>query len=134
MEVDEVFERIGEFGPAQVKLFFVLTLPGTWMALHGLVPNFIGTDPGWNCSIRSPTGEHGQSRNRMPELYTGHYEKATKHPMADGFIKTEPLRGHKTWLSPYNISIISIITIPQTLGRTVMWWTWLVHCLKDVEA
>ena len=56
MEVDEVFERIGEFGPAQVKLFFVLTLPGMWMALHGLVPNFIGTDPGWNCSIGSPTG------------------------------------------------------------------------------
>lgn len=50
LEVDQVFRQIGEFGPAQWRLFILLSLPTGWMALTVLAPNFIATDPGWNCS------------------------------------------------------------------------------------
>ena len=56
MEVDHVLSEIGEFGPVQIKLFFLLGLPATWMALHVLAPNFIATDPGWTCSVPDSTG------------------------------------------------------------------------------
>ena len=51
MDVDEVFEHIGELGRAQVNLLVLLSLPVTWMAFHVLAPNFIATDPGWDCSL-----------------------------------------------------------------------------------
>ena len=54
MDVDEVFERIGELGPAQWKLLVLLSLPVMWAAFHAFVTNFIGTDPGWSCSIDIP--------------------------------------------------------------------------------
>ena len=59
MEVDHVFSEISEFGPVQIKLFFLLGLPLTWTAFHVLVPNFIGTDPGWTCSIPDPSQPTG---------------------------------------------------------------------------
>ena len=46
-----MFSEIGEFRPVQIKLFSLLGLGMSWMALHTLAPNFIGTDPGWTCSI-----------------------------------------------------------------------------------
>ena len=54
MEIDQVFERIGELGPAQWKLLLLLALPVLWTAFHALITNFIGTDPGWSCSIDIP--------------------------------------------------------------------------------
>ena len=46
-----MFRHIGELGPEQVKLLVLLSLPSTWDALHLLITNFIGTDPGWSCTI-----------------------------------------------------------------------------------
>ena len=57
MEVDEVFQHIGELGPAQVRLFILLTLPSTWTAPHVMITNFIGTDPGWRCALPK-SGNH----------------------------------------------------------------------------
>ena len=46
-----MFRHIGELGPEQVKLLVLLSLPTAWDALHMLITNIIGTDPGWSCTI-----------------------------------------------------------------------------------
>ena len=51
MEIDEVFEQIGELGRTQVTILVLLSLPATWMAVHVLAPVFIASDPGWTCSF-----------------------------------------------------------------------------------
>ena len=52
MDIEELYaQQIGEFGPAQKKLFVILSLPSMWMGFHVLVTNFVGTDPGWTCTI-----------------------------------------------------------------------------------
>ena len=58
MDIDEVFQHIGELGHTQKKLFVMLSVPMMWTAFHVLVINFIGSDPGWSCSVASPnTGQ-----------------------------------------------------------------------------
>ena len=51
MEIEGVFGQIGELGPAQTRLFLLLSLPGPWIAFHTFITNFIGGDPGWTCSV-----------------------------------------------------------------------------------
>jgi hypothetical protein len=51
MEIEGVFGQISELGPAQVKLFLLVSIPGPWIAFHTFITNFIGSDPGWTCSV-----------------------------------------------------------------------------------
>ena len=51
MDIDEIFEHIGELGRAQKNLLVLLSLPVAWMSFHVLIPNFIAADPGWNCFV-----------------------------------------------------------------------------------
>ena len=49
MDVDEVLEKIGDFGPSQRKIYYLVSLSNIWMAIFILSPSFIGLDPGWSC-------------------------------------------------------------------------------------
>ena len=49
MDIDEVLEKIGDFGPSQRKIYYLLSLSQLWMSTIVLSPSFIGLDPGWNC-------------------------------------------------------------------------------------
>ena len=51
MDIEEVFEQIGQLGRAQANLFVMLSLPGPWISFHTFITNFIGSDPGWNCTL-----------------------------------------------------------------------------------
>ena len=51
MDVDEVLERIGEFGPAQRKIFFVIGLTQLYMTISTFAMSFVGIDPGWECVV-----------------------------------------------------------------------------------
>lgn len=49
MDVDEALERIGEFGPAQKKIYFLVSLCQVYGALTVFAISFTGADPGWRC-------------------------------------------------------------------------------------
>ena len=50
MDVDEVFEKIGEFGTAQKKIIFLSNLfAHGFLGFQTLLIGFIGRDPGWSC-------------------------------------------------------------------------------------
>ena len=50
MDVDEVLEKIGDFGPSQRKIYYFISLTHLWMAITSLLHSFIGADPGWSCA------------------------------------------------------------------------------------
>lgn len=49
MLMDEIFQQIGDLGPSQRRVLFLVCLVDTYAALHTLNIAFIGTDPGWRC-------------------------------------------------------------------------------------
>ena len=49
MDIDEVLEKIGDFGPSQRKIYYLVSLSHLWMSTIVLLPSFIGLDPGWSC-------------------------------------------------------------------------------------
>lgn len=50
MDVDAVFEEIGEFGPAQKRIFYTANFLFHWfVAFQTLIIAFIGKDPDWSC-------------------------------------------------------------------------------------
>ena len=49
MDVDNVLSHIGDFGPAQKKIYFLISLTHLYLGFHTLILSFIGTDPGWRC-------------------------------------------------------------------------------------
>jgi MFS family permease len=81
MDIDEVFEHIGELGRAQVKLLVLLSLPVAWMAFHILATNFIGTDPGWTCAATSASADINTSGQSV--LVTGPEEKCSHFESGD---------------------------------------------------
>ena len=91
MEVDHVFSEIGEFGPVQIKLFFLLGLPMTWMALHTLAPNFICTGPGWTCSIPDPSQPPGivWCDPMAARVFQGSSYSAGTLPVQNSTVKTD---------------------------------------------
>lgn len=51
MDVDDVFEKIGDFGTTQKKIFFPTNiLVHTFVSFHILIISFIGLDPDWSCT------------------------------------------------------------------------------------
>lgn len=51
MDVDEILQRVGEFGPSQWKIHLLLCLSVTFTAITTLNLAFIGSDPGWTCAF-----------------------------------------------------------------------------------
>ena len=49
MLMDDIFQQIGDLGPSQRRVLFLVCLVDTYAALHTLNIAFIGTDPGWRC-------------------------------------------------------------------------------------
>ena len=49
MDIDSVLGRIGDFGSAQKKIFFILSIGQTFLSFHMLILAFIGVEPEWNC-------------------------------------------------------------------------------------
>ena len=49
MDIDGVLEKIGDFGPSQKKIYYLVSLTHLWMATIILLPSFTGVDPGWRC-------------------------------------------------------------------------------------
>lgn len=49
MDIDDVFARIGDFGSAQKKIFYILSTCQTFLGLHALILSFIGPEPVWEC-------------------------------------------------------------------------------------
>jgi MFS family permease len=153
MDVDEVFERIGELGPAQWKLLVLLALPAMWAAFHALVTNFIGTDPGWSCSIDIPdpnsTGNHTMAgAHSLSMLVTDpvkkcqHYENGDCVPQFDTeytSIVTEweliCSRSSYTNLSQSGYFLGLMIgawmfgSLADTYGRKKIWFITIVGCI-----
>ena len=77
MDIDEIFEHIGELGRAQKNLLVLLSLPVAWMSFHVLIPNFIAADPGWNCFVFTTSQSISrvlphQSRTQGSSLFVFH--------------------------------------------------------------
>ena len=53
MDIDEALERIGEFGPSQKRIFFLVNLCQVYAALTAFALSFAGNDPGWKCKTTS---------------------------------------------------------------------------------
>ena len=49
MDIDNVLSHIGDFGWAQKKIYFLVSLTHVFLGFHTLILSFIGTDPGWRC-------------------------------------------------------------------------------------
>lgn len=49
MDIDNVFTRIGDFGSAQKKIFYILCTCQIFLGCHALVLAFIGPEPEWSC-------------------------------------------------------------------------------------
>ena len=66
MDVDEVFDKIGDLGTAQKKIVFPLNLlVHTFSAFNILIISFIGLDPDWSCT------ESAGSSTKKPQLLYG---------------------------------------------------------------
>ncbi len=50
MEIDEVFNKIGEFGRSQKKIFFLMNIANVLAAFHVLIFTFIAEEPVWVCA------------------------------------------------------------------------------------
>ncbi len=48
-DLDEVFEKIGGFGNAQKKIYYLMNLVHIAAGFHTLILTFIGIDPEWTC-------------------------------------------------------------------------------------
>jgi hypothetical protein len=53
MEVDEVIEKIGGFGPTQKKIVWLLNAASLFGSFHTLLYTFLTDDPGWRCGQQS---------------------------------------------------------------------------------
>ena len=51
MDVDEVLEKIGDFGPSQRRIYYLICLTHLWIPTVILLPSFTGVDPGWSCVV-----------------------------------------------------------------------------------
>ena len=50
MDVDEVLKRIGGFGPAQKRIYFLIAAMHVFgFGLQGLTVVFVGEEPAWTC-------------------------------------------------------------------------------------
>lgn len=49
MDIDNVFARIGDFGSAQKKIFYILCTCQIFLGCHALVLAYIGLEPEWSC-------------------------------------------------------------------------------------
>ena len=65
MDIDNVFTRIGDFGPSQKKVFYILSVGQTFLGLHALILAFIGPEADWTC------GENGDLAPRCAEFEAG---------------------------------------------------------------
>ena len=80
MDVDDVFEKIGDFGTIQKKIFFPMNiLTQCFVAFHVLIISFIGIDPDWSCTgsqdfnTKEPQLLFGSIDPKACELFeTGH--------------------------------------------------------------
>ena len=77
MDVDDVLGHIGDFGPSQKKVYFLVSLAHVYTAFHAFVVLFIGTDPGWKCVPSSSSGLEDASGNVLRDSATmcSYYEK-----------------------------------------------------------
>lgn len=57
MDIDNVFTRIGDFGSAQKKIFYILCTCQIFLGCHALVLAFIGPEPEWSCGDKKGEGE-----------------------------------------------------------------------------
>ncbi len=82
MDVDEVWERIGEFGPAQKKIFFLVNLAQVYGALTVFAISFAGIDPGWSCSLETEEATESAVTQDLtdPVLKCYHYERGECDP------------------------------------------------------
>ena len=64
MDIDEVLEKIGDFGPSQRKIYYLLSLTYLWGATIVLLPSFIGLDPGWRCVVDKSNQLQADIRSR----------------------------------------------------------------------
>ncbi len=55
IDVDEVFERIGGFGRAQKKIYYLMNSVHIAAGLHTMILTFIAIKPKWSCL----TGQQG---------------------------------------------------------------------------
>lgn len=49
MDINEVFDKIGGFGWAQMKIVYPVNMAHFVVACHVLLYSFVGEDPGWSC-------------------------------------------------------------------------------------
>lgn len=77
MDVDDILSHIGDFGPSQKKIYFLVSLAHVYTAFHAFVVLFIGTDPGWRCVPTSSGGLEDASGNVLRDTATmcSYYEK-----------------------------------------------------------
>lgn len=57
MDIDNVFTRIGEFGSAQKKIFYILCTNQIFLGFHALALAFIGPEPAWSCGRKEDEAE-----------------------------------------------------------------------------
>ena len=55
MDIDNVMDKIGGFGPAQMKIVALVNLAHIVSGFHALIYSFIATDPGWICTEKNQT-------------------------------------------------------------------------------
>ncbi|XP_050415521.2 organic cation transporter protein [Patella vulgata] len=51
MKFDDILHHVGEFGPYQRRLYFLVCLPAITIAFHGMMPIFILDIPDYRCAI-----------------------------------------------------------------------------------
>ncbi len=78
MEIDSAMEKIGELGPAQMKIVCLANLAHVICGFHVLVFSFIATDPGWFCPQNKDQDGLGdctlvEEGTCTPEYYTKNF-------------------------------------------------------------
>ena len=77
MDIDSAMEKIGGFGPAQIKIVFLVNLAHFICAFHAMLYTFIATDPGWFCTEKVQDGPDGcalvETGACTPEYYTSNF-------------------------------------------------------------
>lgn len=81
MLMDEIFQQIGDLGPSQRRVLFLVCLVDTYAALHTLNIAFIGTDPGWRC-LRETSEDDAKGYDEVdPASKCLHYERGECTPV-----------------------------------------------------
>jgi len=79
--MDEILSQIGEFGPTQKKIYFLICLVDVFAGLHILTLSFIAFNPEWKCL--KPPEDGGDTPSEITDLASKcwHYEHGKCTPV-----------------------------------------------------